>query len=240
MKSYSFGIKGMKCNSCVQEISSLLGASGELYEIDVNLQSRTLHFQSHKSVSLSDLNSLLRVGSSKMYEVFKVAPIEEKLQFFNGKIRTYWPLILLFLLSAGLPFLMRSKNHNPNLETWMCDFMGVTLVALSYFKLVDIKSFSAGFATYDPLAGKFPVYARIYPFLELISGIYFLMGNPSKLVYFLTSLFLGITTVGVFKELRKGKKIQCACMGSYFKLPLTTVTIFENSLMISMSLVGLF
>jgi hypothetical protein len=37
--------------------------------------------------------------------------------------------------------------------------------------------------------------------------------------------------------LRKSK-IQCACLGTFFKLPMTQVTLFEDLLMVGMATVG--
>jgi hypothetical protein len=48
-------------------------------------------------------------------------------------------------------------------------------------------------------------------------------------------VILGITTVGVTQVLRNKQTIQCACIGTGFNLPMSTVTIIENTLMIAMS-----
>ena len=50
-----------------------------------------------------------------------------------------------------------------------------------------------------------------------------------------TLIILGITTIGVVKTLLNKKSIQCACLGTALKLPMTEATFIENSIMIIMA-----
>ncbi|MGB2233822.1 MAG: MauE/DoxX family redox-associated membrane protein, partial [Flavobacteriaceae bacterium] len=45
-----------------------------------------------------------------------------------------------------------------------------------------------------------------------------------------------ITTIGVVKVLLSKKEIECACLGSVLKLPMTEATLIENALMIAMAI----
>jgi hypothetical protein len=49
-----------------------------------------------------------------------------------------------------------------------------------------------------------------------------------------TALIMSIGTVWVWRAL--GRKIQCVCIGTFFSLPLTKVTILENVFMALMAL----
>jgi hypothetical protein len=53
----------------------------------------------------------------------------------------------------------------------------------------------------------------------------------------LTIIFLGITTIGVIKVLNNKDQIQCACLGTAIKLPLTIATLIENGIMIVMAII---
>jgi hypothetical protein len=44
-----------------------------------------------------------------------------------------------------------------------------------------------------------------------------------------------ISIIGVLQSVLNKKKIQCACLGAIFNLPMSTVTIIEDGLMIAMS-----
>jgi hypothetical protein len=51
---------------------------------------------------------------------------------------------------------------------------------------------------------------------------------------------LGITTIGVTKTLLDKKSIQCACLGTALKLPMTQATFIENAIMLVMAFWMLF
>ena len=46
---------------------------------------------------------------------------------------------------------------------------------------------------------------------------------------------MSISIVGVLKSVLNKQNIQCACLGAVFNLPMSTITIIEDALMIVMS-----
>jgi hypothetical protein len=46
---------------------------------------------------------------------------------------------------------------------------------------------------------------------------------------------MGFSSIGVIQSVLNKKKIQCACLGAVFNLPMSTVTIIEDLLMVSMA-----
>ena len=121
----------------------------------------------------------------------------------------------------------------------MLDFMGLFYIVFSFFKILDLKGFPESFKMYDPLAKAIPTYGKIYPFLELALGIMFLMRIQIPIALIVTIIILGITTVGVTKTLLDKKAIQCACLGTALKLPMTKATFIENTIMIVMGIIML-
>ena len=119
----------------------------------------------------------------------------------------------------------------------MLDFMGLFYIIFSFFKILDVKGFSASFRMYDPLAKKLPLYGIIYPFIEILLGIMFLTRIKVKLALILTIIVLGITSIGVTHTLLNKKSISCACLGTTLKIPMTEATFIENALMIIMAFV---
>ena len=93
------------------------------------------------------------------------------------------------------------------------------------------------FKIYDPLAKKVWLYAWFYPFIEALIGLMFLMRVEIQLALVLTITILGITTIGVTQILIKKKSIQCACLGTTLKLPMTEATFIENAIMILMAII---
>jgi hypothetical protein len=51
---------------------------------------------------------------------------------------------------------------------------------------------------------------------------------------------MSVSIIGVLESVLNKKKIQCACLGAVFNLPMSTVTIIEDALMITMSATMLF
>jgi len=51
----------------------------------------------------------------------------------------------------------------------------------------------------------------------------------------ITFLVMTVSIIGVLQSVLNKRKIQCACLGAVFNLPMSTVTIIEDGLMIAMS-----
>lgn len=121
----------------------------------------------------------------------------------------------------------------------MLDFMGLFYIVFSFFKMLDLKGFSESFKMYDPLAKRIPIYGWIYPFIETVLGLLFLMRFELNIALIVTLFVLGITTIGVTKTLLDKKSIRCACLGTALKLPMTEATFIENAIMIIMAILML-
>jgi len=46
---------------------------------------------------------------------------------------------------------------------------------------------------------------------------------------------MGVSTVGVVQSLLARRKIRCACLGTVFNLPMSSVTLTEDLLMVGMA-----
>jgi hypothetical protein len=121
----------------------------------------------------------------------------------------------------------------------MLNFMGLFYIVFSFFKMLDLKGFPESFKMYDPLAKLIPAYGWIYPFIETVLGLMFLFRFKIDVALVITLIVLGLTTIGVTKSLLDKKSIQCACLGTALKLPMTKATFIENSIMIVMALIML-
>ena len=122
-----------------------------------------------------------------------------------------------------------------NLTDIMLDFMGLFYVVFSFFKFLDYNNFPKTFKIYDPIAKIIPAYGWIYPFLETLLGIAFLIRFELYISLLTTLIILGSTTIGVLRSLMNKERIQCACLGTAINLPMTTVTLVENSIMLFMA-----
>ncbi|MFT5436312.1 MAG: hypothetical protein ACI840_000956, partial [Ulvibacter sp.] len=147
------------------------------------------------------------------------------------------PLLLIILYITTASVLLRYNDWS--WSQFMLDFMGLFYIVFSFFKMLDLKGFPESFKMYDPLAKRVPIYGKIYPFIETALGLMFLIRFEVKIALIATLLVLGITTIGVTKTLLDKKAIQCACLGTALKLPMTEATFIENTIMIVMAILML-
>lgn len=159
----------------------------------------------------------------------------------TSTLKNYLPLITvfgyIFLGSILLTFRFNPTIGNQSVDmNWMTNFMGIWFIVFSLFKMIDLSGFASGYSTYDIIAKKFAAWGYIFPFIELGIGVAYL----SRLDMIITSIFtlviLSIASVGVIQSVLKHEKIQCACLGTVLKVPLTQVTLGEDLLMVAMTI----
>jgi hypothetical protein len=89
---------------------------------------------------------------------------------------------------------------------------------------------------YDVVAKKFPVWGYIYAFVELGLGLSYTTNMKSSFINYVTLVVMTVSIIGVLQSVFNKRKIKCACLGAVFNLPMSTVTIIEDALMIGMSI----
>jgi len=157
----------------------------------------------------------------------------------QSTFKTYYPLILIFgYLVMGVGVMQINADHLSAMQA-MNHFMGGFFIVFSFFKLLDLKGFAEGYSTYDIVAKKFYSYGYIYPFIELALGLAYLSEIAPVYNNAVTILVMSISSIGVIQSLLKKNKIQCACLGTVFKLPMTQVTLFEDLLMVGMAIAAI-
>lgn len=101
--------------------------------------------------------------------------------------------------------------------------------------MLNLKAFAESYVMYDVVARKIPAWAYVYAFVELALGIAFLIDFNPFVTNLVTVVVMTASIIGVLQTVLNKKKIQCACLGAVFNLPMSTVTIIEDGLMIAMS-----
>lgn len=110
----------------------------------------------------------------------------------------------------------------------MLPFMGIAFLILGALKLYDLKAFADAYAQYDPIASRSKLYAYSYPFIELALGILFSFNIAVVPAAAVTLVIMTTDATGVVRTLFQKKMLYCACVGTFFKLPLTTFTLTED------------
>lgn len=229
----TYNITGMTCNHCVASVTDVLSKIEGITNIEVNLEKGEAQIGMKVHIPMGTLQSALpekysiaEKGNSTP-DMVTIAT-EEK-----SKLRQLKPLLLIFLYLFSAAFLLNFRDWSTSEA--MLDFMGLFYIVFSFFKLLDLKGFPESFRMYDPLAKAIPAYGWVYPFIELVLGILFLMRFQIAIALIATVVILGITTFGVTKALLDKKSIRCACLGTALKLPMTEATFIENAIMLVMA-----
>ena len=232
---HTYTVTGMTCNGCRIGVEDKLGRIPGVIKATVDLEKAEAEIEMKTHISAGAFQNAL----GEKYKIY------EKNDLLSMRIdvgeKSEWkqlfPLFLIFgYLTVGA-FLMNRIAFS--WAGFMLDFMGLFYIVFSFFKMLDLKGFPDSFRMYDPLAKKIPVYAAIYPFIETALGLMFLLRFEISIALYATLAILGITTIGVTKVLLDKKSIQCACLGTALKLPMTKATFIENSIMIVMAILML-
>ena len=227
-----YTIKGMTCGGCKASVTKHLSSLDFVEKVEVNFEKGEAQLTSSSSIDLKLLQDTLPEKFS--LSVKQKPPVKENTSAEKNKLQQLQPLLLILSYITTASFLLHYKAWNQ--QAFMLDFMGLFLIVFSFFKLLDLKNFPTSFAMYDPLAKQLKIYGWLYPFLETILGLMFLMRFEIKIALVVTLIILSITTIGVTKTLLDKKSIQCACLGTALKLPMTEATFIENAIMIGMAL----
>lgn len=248
----TFTIKGMTCNGCRTQVENKLNTLAMVQRTAVSLENETAVIESAQGVDMGILRKalpekytiILAQDLKKVQEtpvqsvgVFKGTYIDNNDNSATSKLVQLKPLFFILGYIVGAVLLLNYKNWDNGQA--MLDFMGLFYIVFSFFKMLDIKDFASSFQMYDPIARRVSVYGNAYPFIETALGLMFLLRFEVQIALVATVVLLGVTTFGVTKTLLAKKEIQCACLGTALKLPMTEATFIENAIMIVMAIVML-
>ena len=230
----TFRIDGMTCQNCKKSVEEKLSQIVQVTSAEVDLMEKTAKLVTSEPLSVKFIADHLPSKYSVSSPEISSALMEPSVTAEKSKLVQLKPLFIIFFYITGASLLLNWSDFS--WSPFMLDFMGLFFIVFSFFKLLDLKGFPESFAMYDPLAAAVPAYGWIYPFLETALGLAFLMRYQTEAALWITLVILGITTVGVLRTLLSKKKIQCACLGTALKLPMTQATLIENCLMLVMAI----
>ena len=236
----TYKIDGMTCNNCKASVEKYVNDLTDISHVTIDLAKGEAEVTMERHLTADVLQNALPekyTASEKDSGNVSASSISSTKTSEKTKLQQLKPLLLIlfYITSAGV--LLHYMDWS--WKEFMLDFMGLFYIVFSFFKMLDLKGFPESFKMYDPLAKRLPIYGWIYPFLETVLGIMFLMRFQVYIAIIMTLVVLGITTVGVTKTLLDKKSIRCACLGTALKLPMTEATFIENTIMIAMALLML-
>ena len=238
---HTYIINGMTCGGCKASVEKHLIAIKNIINVHVDLEKKEAEISMKTMIPVETLQNTLpeKFTLTKKQETnFTISPNTQTVIQDKSKLAQLKPLFLILLYISSASILLHYKSWN--WKEAMVDFMGLFYIVFSFFKMLDLKGFAKSFSMYDPLAKRISLYSKVYPFMETLLGLLFLFRFQINIGLIATIIILGITTIGVTQTLLNKKTIQCACLGTALKLPMTEATFIENTLMIIMALIMFF
>jgi len=223
----------LRCEGCVGSIAPIFNAASGVtsWSADVTGTDKVLTVEG--DVPPARVGDLLgKAGYAILGEVSAEPP---KVAAAPELKTSYFPLVLIV---AYILVVVGAVEVSAGVFEWhraMTNFMAGFFLVFSFFKLLDVRSFAVSYSGYDIVARRWPGYGFLYPFLELALGAAYLANLWPMISNLATLAVMGVSTVGVVQALLARRKIQCACLGTVFNLPMSSVTLIEDLLMIAMA-----
>ena len=210
-------VTGMTCGSCVAKIEHALDGSSGVEHVHVDLQQGTVMVSGGAALSREALESAIRsagfgVEGGPAVQASSFTPL----------------LVAVSLIGLG-------SLASGGADGFMAKFMGGFFLVFGGLKLLDLGGFAAAYAKYDLLAARLPAYGWVYPIVEVALGLAYLATPEWMGLHAITFVLMTFSALGVIRALRRGEQLTCACMGTAFNLPMTTVTIVEDLGMAAMA-----
>jgi copper chaperone CopZ len=238
MKTQQFTITGMTCGMCEAAVSKELTKISGVQVVSVSYKTKSATIEAEQPIELTTIQQA--IASFKHYKAAEYTEQHVETETVSWLI-TYKPLLIIFAFITGVAFITAFHNQifemeHFRLNMFLHNFMTGFFLVFSLFKLLDVSAFAKSFKQYDLLAKYIPGYAAQYPFIELSIGIACLINYELEMVYITEIAIMAIGLIGVVQSNLSKQKIQCACLGTVFKLPMSSITIIENSIMIAVGI----
>ena len=231
--THTYQVTGMTCGSCEAKVKSALMTVENVSSVEVSKDTNTATVTMDKHIAITEFQKALRGGESS----YHISAIEhnETVEQAKSWFVTYKPIITIFAYITAITLLIQTQNDSFNFMQWMRHFMAGFFLIFSFFKMLNLKGFAESYVMYDVVARKIPIWAYLYAFVELGLGIANLIDFNPVVTNATTFIVMSISIIGVLQSVLNKKQIKCACLGAVFNLPMSTVTIIEDALMIVMS-----
>jgi copper chaperone CopZ len=224
----------LNCHSCVAAVKPYLDGEPTIshWEVDVTAPEKTLTVHGAFVSPDKVKQAVAKAGFNVLGELTAPTPTPPVEPVSPV---TYYPLVLLVSYLVGTVAVLELAANGFVWDRAMPHFMGGFFLAFSFFKLLDLRGFADSYRMYDIVAKRFPVYGYLYPFIELMLGVAYLTDFQPTTTNLVTLVVMSVSSVGVIQSLLAKRKIRCACLGTVFNLPMSTVTLVEDGLMIVMA-----
>jgi copper chaperone CopZ len=232
---HTYQVTGMTCAGCQYKVQTLLSGVPGVKQVDIDLSAGEARVTMDQHVATSVLqNSLKDYPKYQLSEAHVAMPIMADEQP-KSWAATYKPILLIFGYILAISLIAGSTVLGFDWILAMRVFMAGFFLIFSFFKMLDLDGFADSYAMYDVVARKFKSWGYFYALIELALGLSYALNLNPVITNVVTIVVMTVSIIGVLQSVLNKKTIRCACLGSVFNLPMSTVTIIEDGLMIAMS-----
>jgi len=222
-----FRVHGMSCMGCVKSLEKILLSETTLKQVTVRLNPPELEIVAPILTTASALNQLL---------VESKFTVQEKKwhHSITASIRRFLPLLtmtLLVVIFTGVHVWYYGWSFHTVMQFMMAGYF----LLFGALKVANWQKFVVSYRAYDDLAKRSAVYAQTYPALEVAIGVLYYVGVVWWPLHLLVGLLMTQKAYSTWRVVRSGNVVQCACLGGFFAIPITRVTVFEDILMAAMA-----
>jgi copper chaperone CopZ len=221
----------MTCSGCEAKVKSALLSVNNVTAAEVSKAENSATITMDKHIGFADLQKAIG-------EKYQISAVDhnEAIEHTRSWFTTYKPILLIFSYILIVTMLVQQTNDQFDFMEWMRHFMAGFFLVFSFFKMLNLKGFTESYVMYDVVARRIPSWAYAYAFIELMLGVAYLINFNPLVTNIATAIVMTVSIIGVLQTVLNKRKIQCACLGAVFNLPMSTVTIIEDGLMIAMSI----
>jgi copper chaperone CopZ len=234
MAIYTFRVEGVTCQNCVNSIGAKLAS--QVDSLSISIDNKIAEVVGD-DLTLVQLNQMLEGTRYRFVDVDSINAVADPV--LSSWFETYRPLLLIVAFIFGSSLLVQLPLKGISVNETMRYFMAGFFLVFSFFKLLDLSAFASAYANYDLIAKRWRGWGFVYPFAELTLGACYLSNIGGQILHMVTFLLMSFSALGVIQSVLNKTKIRCACLGTVFQLPMSTITIVEDLGMALMALLML-
>ena len=248
MQRFLLSIRGMRCGACAAKVQGALSSLESIQTIEVDHQRDCAIVSAAVALSEHEVGLVLSQAGGFTLEEIKAdtnpsdpmagVPLttgESDASADEAPSQSLFPLFLIVGYIFAVTLLIAWSNSQWSMDSMMRHFMAGFFLVFSFFKFLDAPGFASAFKMYDPLAKAIPGWSWIYPYVELLLGVAYMMSWQPLATNVTTLVLMSVGGVGVLQSLLQKRTIRCACLGTALNLPMTKVTLVENGTMAAMA-----
>ncbi|WP_158828307.1 heavy-metal-associated domain-containing protein [Mucilaginibacter lacusdianchii] len=239
---HTYSVTGMTCAGCQYKVEHLLSEVDHVKAANVDLDKGQVSVEMDEHIPTAKLQSALKDYPKYQLTDAPAVPsaisghtLTNDFETPRSWFETYKPIVLIFTYILTVSVIAGSTVMGVDSLVAMRVFMAGFFLTFSFFKMLNLDGFADSYAMYDVIARRFKSWGYIYALLELALGIAFATNFNPVLTNVVTLVVMTVSIIGVLQTVLNKKVIRCACLGAVFNLPMSTVTIVEDGLMIAMS-----